>query len=263
MGSAVSGGSIDYEDVAGMSPKLTTDRSGRVISRVGIIDWDDANSLIAECFPPAPALPGVYPANSYLYCDSLEIEPMFDGMQTGTSGGIANYTHARASITYKMLEYESSDLLTRKYSFSTESMMLPASGVRWQGDAVGKNIESEDVSAMMLIPMTEHSITFNRATSVPFTAIRANIGMVNDGAFEGAADQTLLFMGAEVSFTFSSDGTLSWTVEYKFSEKRTRQGANVYGWNHFYRNKDKSWLYLLDDADNRIYSRSANFGDLW
>lgn len=268
MGKAVQGGSVTFEDIAGKSPAISAGRESRDVTRIGKIAWSSIDALILELFPPAPALPGAYPGVAYLYANTLRVSPFHpDPSQSEmTCGDVASYTYALAEITYSRLPYESSDLLTRRYSFSVEALIMPGMGLHWEGDAADKIIEVDDVYAAKQIPLVEHSITLHRVTAVQFAArlaaIRDNIGHVNDGEFEGAADNTLLFCGAEAQFTLSTDGSMTWTLDYRFQERRITDGNNIRGWQHIWNPKTKKWARPQDADGNFLYPESSDFDDL-
>lgn len=272
MGVAVAGGVVPFDELAG-SPKFSLGRESRDATRVGKVAWANIDLLALECFPVAPALPGVYPGITFLYADAVEIEPFHPdpGLEMVCTGNTASYDFARVTIKYSRLPYESSTLITRRYSMTGEFMTLPSGLLRWEDQAVGKHINEEDVTAAKIIPSIEHSITWNRVlnSAIPWDAIKANIGKVNDGDLDNAyfpsvTDETLLYLGAELNFTFSTDGSQVWTLEHRFQERRVKSGADVFGWNHFWRPSDSLWKKLLNKDDNNpVYPKSTTFNDLF
>jgi len=279
MGSAVTAGAVGFDELPG-SPRFGSSaesqsggggggggRSSLKASRTGIIDWDDINALIAECTPPAPTLPGGFPGFSNLYVKSVAIKPFLDEVPD-CSGDVAAYDHAEATIEYESLPYDVSTLVSRRYSVSAEFMTIPSGTLYWEDD--GTEVTNEDVSAAKIIPLIEHSITWHRVTSVPFATIQDLIGKVNDDTAldndyfpDALLEQSLLFIGAEINFTFSSDGTKVWTIEYRFQEKRIKNDVNVYGFNHFLNPKTSLWDRLVDIAGDPIYPTSPDFDDLF
>lgn len=278
MGKAIQGGAInfyDFTDGDKLSPRILINRETRAAKRRGHIAYSDIDALILECFPTAPAAPGAYPGVSYLYADSLEIAPLCEeGSAVNCAGDVAVWTNADVTIGYSTLPYTVSERITRRYSHGAEILTMPANSVRWESQAVGEHIETEDVQAGKLIPTIEHAMTFHRVTSIPWAAIRDNIGCVNIATYESIPAECLLFLGAEVSFVFSTDGTQVWTLEYHFSERNIRWSDSTeaagessasssegfiatgppFGWNHFWRPSHKRWERVLDDDGNRMYS---------
>lgn len=277
MGRATVGGSVVFDDIAG-DLKISAARdvqvgrtalSTRQFERTGLITYSDIDTLIAECFPAPPSLPGQLPNVSYLYCDSLTCVPFGDVPATCPTLAFPTYSVGRVTITYSTLPYNTSDLIQRRYSIGAEFLSMPTSGLRWESEPATSIIESEDVVAQKRISIIEHSMTFNRVASIPWSAIRNNIGKVNDGTYEGAADQTLLFSGAEISFTVAAEGTVTWTLDYRFQERivTDETGSTGYdqtfGWNHVYRAETKAWERVLDADGNPLYPLSADFADLF
>lgn len=264
MGIAVQGGAVQFWDTHGASPKFGGDRESRTAQREGMIAWSDIEALVAELTGAAPTLPGQYPGLTMLYVKDFSIEPHGDE-QTPTCGDVVAYTKAKCSISYGKLDYSPETLVTRKWGFSGEFMTLPASSVKWEnGDAV----ENEEISAAKIIPMVEHSLTRQRCPSIPWTAIKACIGKVNsaalnDSIFTNVATHTLLYMGASIDWTLSTDGSEVWTLEHRFQERRVLDGADIRGWNHFWRPDTKTWQRLVNNAGGFIYETSADFDDLF
>lgn len=269
MGVAVAGGIVPFDELAG-SPTFSLTRESREANRVGKIAWANNDALALECFPSAPSLPGLYPGIAYLYVNSLEIAPFHPepGWEQICGGNTAHYEFALATIKYSKLPYESSTLITRRYSFGGEFLTIPAGTLKWED--TGKKVDEEEISAAKTICMIEHSITWHRVleASIPWSAIKANIGKVNDGTlnnayFPSVADESLLYLGAEMNFTFSTDGSQVWTLEHRFQERQVKVGGNTYGWNHFLRPRDSAWKRLLDESGDPVYPKSGTFTSLF
>lgn len=268
----VAGGSIPFNEFAtsdqgGPSPTYSADRESRGCTRVGFIAWSSIDAALLELFPNPPALPGVHPTVAYLYADKVtEIRPWPDSPDEGDvtcPSGINNYAYAKLTIQYSTLKYDESDLISRSRTYSVESMPLPDVGLEW---ANGDKVELSDVQAYKNIPIVEHKITLYRSTASSDANIRALGGFVNDGAFEGADSETLLFTGADESFVISTSGVKSYTKTFSFKERRIKDGANVYGWNHAWRADAAgggAWTRLQTEAGDPIYPKTANFGNLF
>lgn len=274
MGKAVNGGSINFYDLdEGRSPIITVDRKKRSIKREGEIAWSDIEALIAECFPS-----GLYPGSSYLYVETMEIRPKPEPVPSG--GNVPTFTGAFVTINYAPDEQKQNQgedgqpLITRRYGIGGEFMTLPSTSLVWASD--NARVNQEFVNATKIIPLIEHSITWHQANSIPWTAIRNNLGRVNENAF--AADnlyfpnvgaETLLFMGADINATFDTSGQLKYTLEYRFQEK-SFQGtgfdgnlANVH-WNYFYRSTNRPhWGRLIDQDGKSVYETSSTMTDLF
>lgn len=264
----VQGGSVSFSDWVGepsKSPTIQATRDSRSATRVGVIAYSDIDAALLECFPAPPALPGAYPGVSYLYVDSVSIEPWPDQPAWFSCTTVPTYVYAQLTINYSPLSYDASDLLSRKTTYRTEAMLIPANSMKW-GD--GTAIQQEDLQAAKLIPMIDHAITYHRVApaneSAIDAAVRSNMGHINNGTFEGATGGTLLFAGADKTWTIDSTGAQTFSYEMHFIERKiTWNGTPDYGWNNFWRNSDKSWQTLLDDNNQLVYPASSNFSDLF
>lgn len=267
-GLVVYNGVVPFEESTD-SPQYSGNRSSRTVTREGFIEWANIDAFVLECYPAIPANYGRHPTIPYLYVDTFEIVPRHpnNAIENFTiTNGVLFHDKAKVKITYARIDHESEDdnnggenLLTRKWSFGGEFMTLPGNMLQWED---GTQVQQEEINASKIIPSIEHSITLLRRPSINWTALRANIGKVNNGTFEGASDETLLFAGAEVSFEFNPVGTKTFTLDLRFQERFIKQGNDTFGWNHFYR-KGVGWQKLKDDQGNLIYPESSDFADLF
>jgi hypothetical protein len=229
-----------------------------------IIDWDDIDPLYIELFPLAiagvPQLPELLTGSSVLYADSVFFEPL-----CGTTGGEFDgsaypsvYQNALATVDYKTKTYEhnGSNILTRQISISGEFMTLPARALRWAGGGSDNLVTGEDLSAGKVLTSLEHSITAHRVPTPRYSAIRSLIGKVNSVAFEGAAIETLLFIGAELNQEVTAGGSMPWTVSMKFQE-RFINGNTALNWNYFLRPNTGTWERLQLVNGDPIYNSGA------
>lgn len=267
----VSGGLVPFEEYTADSPSISLKRDSRTITRRGRILWENIDAAIAECYPGAPIIYGAHPTVSYLYVDDFSIKPFHPNPadeDVTVTDGVLVHEYAEIEITYSPLNVDREsdgaggfDLLSRTFTCGGDFMTMPSNSLEWE-DIPGKAVQQEEISAAKIIPSVEHQITLHRKTSINWTALRDNIGKVCDGTFEGAADETLLFSGAEVTFKINNVGTKELTLGLNFKERFIKQGANTYGWNHFLRS-DGSWKRLKDRAGNLIYPKSTHFADLF
>jgi hypothetical protein len=272
MGVLVAGGSIAFNELAtaehgGPSPIYSADRESRGCTRVGVIAYADIDAALLELFPDPPAIPGIHPTVAYLFADKVtEIRPWPDSpdvSEVSCPAGVNVYAYAKLTIQYATLKYDEADLLSRSRTYSVESMPLPDVGLRWAG---GDKLELADVQAYKNIPIIEHKITLHRSTGSSDATIRDLGGFVNDGAFEGADDQTLLFTGADESFTISTNGVKSYTKTFTFKERRIKHAGNVYGWNHAWRADAPgggAWVLIETENGDPLYPKSTDFGNLF
>jgi len=71
----------------------------------------------------------------------------------------------------------------------------------------------------------------------------------------------LLFVGAAMIQTVTSDETLPWQVDLHFVERIVKQGAQQVGWNHFFRDEQGhgNWQRIKTANGDDIYP-TGNFG---
>lgn len=253
MGIAVTGGLIPFDDILGVggpaSPSYKAGRESRACTRTGIVTWASIDALLAELFPPPPAIPGTLPGITYLYASDVDINPWPPSPGTVSCvGSFPVYQYAIVRITYDTLKYSPSDLIDRKTSFSTDVHLLPANGVQWED--TGEVPQQEDLMAAKQVPIRDISLTYHRIPSSALTALRAAVdaavGHVNQSTFKGFAAETLLYKGAEESWRVDSAGNESWTFHHTFQARmlKTKSGS-VVGWNHFFRNGDSDFYPLV------------------
>jgi hypothetical protein len=145
--------------------------------------------------------------------------------------------------------------LTYRMRFAAECQPIPARGWQWSDDA--SIPPPDDLGLVKLIPVTEHHLTWHQVVNPPWQAIHALQGKVNAGEFLGCPEATLLFEGAEANKLFragfeSGPSEFCWQIHYVFRERSVKHGGQVYGWNHFYREKPAGWVELTNGAD-RVY----------
>lgn len=257
----VAGGSVPFEEYLD-SPTIGLRRRDRTVKRKGRILWSQIDALAAECYPAIPAVYGRHPVLSYLYVSEIDIKPFHPSAEidsVAVVSGVLAHEYAEIEVSYAPLDEVEN--ITRKWSFGGEFMTLPSHSLEWE-DIPGAPVQEEEISAAKIIPSIEHSITIPRLAAINWDALRDMIGKVNDGEFEKAADQTLLFSGAEISFRVNQSGAPEYTKDLKFQERCVKQGNDKYGWNHFLR-KDGQWKKLKDKGGNLIYPITNKFADLF
>lgn len=261
---ATYGGAVPFREEEG-SPKITAGRESRKIVRTGFIRWANIDALILELFPAPPSMFGKHPTATYLYAESLEVEPVADELANwmSTPYGVAVYTsptdhahreEAKATITYSTMPNPTGTVVSVKVGIGGEYQMVNPINMVWSD--TGDPIKNEDAKIGKFIPTAEWSFTRQRATSVPWAIIRACVGRVNAGPlnsfpFYNVSAETLLMTGSEIGFSFAADGNSQWTLDYRFHE-RIIAAANVAtptggpgGWNHVYRENDNTWAKVL------------------
>lgn len=115
--------------------------------------------------------------------------------------------------------------------------------------------QDEKVNAVLQIPHIEHEITWPRVPRPPFSIIKQYVGCVNEFEMNFRTGkippECFLFTGAKVQETVMSNGETSWELVYTFAERQVlaRDQTLPGGWNHFFRSKQPSQIYVYTDDD--------------
>ncbi len=256
------------------------------------------------------AMPG-YP---WLRAQSLDIEPWDAENPAGTNDIINRYLGgAKMTVNYAPNTFEEPEdstdgekpgaeeivFLDNEISVSGEYLTWPNQGVRWERNASAageidragcvaegaavlasgtpiarSNQVSEEIKVGIIIPLLEHSLTWNQVPRVPWAAIRSTMGRVNKLTWAGSPPGTLLFAGATASRQTTQFGAKAWKLTYKISEKnlpKPKSGAGslpadpAIGWNHFLRpiGTWTRWDRLMYGPNCQLVYPEADFSALF
>ena len=276
---------FDAQELDG-SPTEEVTLQGLSATRRFLVPWESrilfAQALLSQSGPFGLG-PASYPGVAFSQVDRISFAPFGDKPPDDPTLDLLNNTNyydmAVATVTYKTSERPAvedpedpdNDLpegtwATYRQAFSGEFLTVPSRGLTWESDstAIGP-----DAKGTILVPITDHIVTWNYVTKPPWGAIGDLRGMVNSLAFRIPVTrrivpvECLLFEGCEsdTEFKFGSDDPLVWKLTYTLKEKivhvlsRTGASAN-YGWNHAYREDTGLWdrpksgaddLYAADD----------------
>jgi hypothetical protein len=279
---------VAFKELAG-SPVETYSAEGLKAQRRILVAWEDRHQMAAELLGDGQEFGGMaqagYPDCSGVVVMQARLEPWppcpddqgaFDDVasQLNSYSGkyvqiVADYELLDASLSRPDLPRpRSGTFLTYRMDFGGEYAALPGETLYWASDA-GIPVPPHSVPVVR-VPITEHRVTWHRVVNPPWAAIRSCIGTVNDGAFLGAAAETVLFDGAAADKQFIRISQLKqpefgWRITYVFREKAIHAGGNTYGWNHRYRplpQDNPGWDKLVDKNNNYLY-RTADFGALF
>lgn len=245
------------------------------------IAWEDVDAFVEELFSHSFAVGGVFvfrgepfPGRPRYTATRCSIEPFGDGnvrIETDPETGACAFpAGAIASVTYEVLNSQQDPdnpdlepLVVHRYQVGAEFLTIPNKGLYFDGGDTSDPIP-EDLQAGQLIPMIEWEATFPRIAEVPAEKIRGLVGHVNQSAWRNAAPETVLFLGAEVGYSFTPNQEVVYSMSYRFSEKRVKDGSNVYGWNHFMDPEDgNKWKVLLKKTDGSKIYPAGNLEELF
>lgn len=267
----------EHED----SPTFEGDITSATFKAVtrGLVNWTDINGLIAYLMKPTLVfgeLFGVFagspfPDNSNLFCGRWQFSPA-DTITGASTGGVNTHNFAWLTITYQNIKAHPQNntqdpvpMLTHEWDIGGEFVIPNNLALQWAGKAGDVSSAGSEVRAGIFVPTQEITINWPRIISPPFTTIRALVGKVNNADFVfntgTMAFETGLFLGAKVRMDSLSDGTVAFSLGYKFSQKQvpaadvgfpqTVGGVNITqglvgGWNHYFRsNASKPGFYRL------------------
>ena len=275
--------SVPFKELGG-SPLEQYGLDGFSARREFLIAWEDREAFAVEVIGRATEHGGSvsvhYPGKTSVFAVKLRYEP-FDPDNPDSKAladltdGLNSYSgsFAKAVVDYKTLNSRDRDdgpnpergtHLTYRMRFAAEYQPIPARGWTWTDDP---SIPApDDLNLVKLIPVTEHHLTWHQVINPPWQEMHALQGKVNAGEFLGCPEATLLFEGVEASKLYragfeTGPSEFSWQIRYVFRERSVKHGGQVYGWNHFYREKPAGW-YEVTNGTHRLYDL-ADFSTLF
>lgn len=274
------GGSKTWEELIEpvQSPVGEYTRENRSITRAFRVPIAQTNALIAECFPTL-SIPGQHPVVGGMYVNKVGFGPMPGELLTenGNHSEPANYL---VSVTYGPLEIgpfgsqnpptfdptQPIDLIIGNISATTEAVSIPKYTLKWDSDdsQCKETGTGDEMAAYIIVPRTQFTVMLPRQSSIPWAAHRANRGRVNGADFFGAEPETVLYVGMQVSYRFSSDGSRQFDIEHSFDEKLINYGTETYGWNHIWNAEAEEWdkPYRGTSGSKKYMYETGNFNTL-
>lgn len=230
----------------------------RTLVRKGIILSSDLDTLMAECFPDPPELPGLHPEVGYLYvsdvdCIGLGGVPSCDNT---LSNVVNQWQYLECTITYTPLSY-GANRVSRSATTSIEAlphMVHTLSAVTSSSaDPVdssltnynGHFIAAENIPAYHFVPKEQIQYQLENVPISHYTSIMAAkdllIGHVNRDTWQDYEPETLLFEGVSENYATSPSGIQVFSLTLNFSSVKIRlaghedyAGRTVFGHNHLF-----------------------------
>lgn len=254
---------VPFDIVAGSPRQERWDEDGAFsATRQLRCDWSQRHVLarqLAGYVSGAFTRPATYPGVPAAYVRSVAIGAEGELLRDG--GNTEDYEKAILTVEYATPRSagtagESASVVDDDGVIIEESLepsveLLTTSGQRLYWDA-DQQIPVDDVEAPGLpIRMQDWSISIKNVTEVPEN-LEDYIGACNSQQIRSRSldnrvfpAETLLFLGAGQSRSWSADGPTGWNIAFKFQYRKT-------GWNRFFRsgNTDPQSLY---NADGSIY----------
>lgn len=274
---------IVFQELAG-SPRERHGPDGFRAVRRFLIAWEDREAFAAAVLGRAGANPrpaGRYPGKSDAYAVSVTFEPadpaslrtLLAGQGDDVSDLLADYTGtpAVAKVEYRGTSPQDrpdgpqpsrGTQLSYRMEPVWDVLPLEASGWRWS-DLPQQNLPGDAVLDLLL-PQTDHILTWRQVIGPPWRAMRELQGKVNAEPFLECPAGTVLFLGTTAAKLFRGTGEVApfcWELTYRFRERAIKHGGQVFGWNHRYRGDPAGFAVPEDDAGPLF--ESADFDPLF
>jgi hypothetical protein len=144
-----------------------------------------------------------------------------------------------------------------------EFMLIPARDMRWEDNVAGSGaqpIPAPDSGVGKLVVNNQQwSVTLGNLIAPPLSVLQSKVGKVNSGAWLIYAAGAVLFESWDADYEWSMSGgapTIKWNTTWHLKVREIRQGANVYGWNHEFR--EDGWQRVFLDGQPRYESTDFN-----
>jgi len=218
---------VQFQELAGSPSEQHSAEGFRAVRRF-LIAWEDREAFAAEVLGQGVEhglRPGSrYPGKGDVYAVKVRFSPadpeslrrLLAGEDADPSALLADYSGSPALAT---VEYRSLPPRDRQDGPPTprgthlsyrmepvwETLSLAASGWHWS-DLPQQNLPVDAVLDL-LVPQTDHVLTWRRVVRPPWQSIRELQGTVNVDPFLGCPTGTMLFLGAAASKLFrGADG---------------------------------------------------------
>lgn len=253
-------------------------RSNRSIMRAFRVAKGDTVTFFNECYTTTFPGVGAHPTLTNMYVSDVAIDHM-PGAEYSETSGVMEPDYYLLTVSYAPLETQGDDgsssdpaapqdALTGSIITSTEAMTLPGYGLQWDGLSGGEEKIKEGITPYLIIPTTQFTVIKPRQSSIPWAAERANKGRVNANTFWGYPPETVLYMGMQMQFRYSTDGSRQYDITHTFSARQIVYKNKVYGWNHQYHEGKKDFYKVKygkaaeTDPDRFIYDPVTTFSAL-
>ncbi len=274
--------SMSFRELAG-SPVEEYGPQGFRARREFLVAWEDRAAFAAAALGAASGYGGglaaSYPGRSAVRAVSLKFEPFEprpdEKPLASLTADMNSYSGAplRAVIEYRSLvpprlprvpPVPPETFLGYRMQFAAEHVPLAPRGWQWIDDP--ELPLPDDLNLTLIVPLTEHHVTWHRVPLPPWEAIRALQGRVNDDDFLGAAAGTVRFDGAEADKDFQTVFDAAhpewfWKLRYVFRERTLHVDDVPVTWNHVYREDPPGWAGLAAGA--RPLYLEGDFGRLF
>lgn len=205
-----------------------------------------------------------FPGYAAVRCVECSVEPQTDkigGDVDDPTSEMATFDDCIVTCNYESMQAEDNEdgtFFTYRQTLGAEFLTIPSRALKW---ADNSKPVSPDAHGALLIPKTEHQVTWHKVQSPNWAVLSSLRGKVNSGSMNipviglSCPAETLLFEGAETSIQVDASGNGLWEVTIRLSEKKINGlGGAAYGWNHTYRDDPPGWVKPVDGSGNPTYA---------
>lgn len=262
-----------YDELAGSGRTQHDADNGNGGERLFLTYWGDRYDF-AEAIAGQP-----YPGVPWAYCRQIAVEPFSAELcpdaaaLADPNSQIVTYSQNGGKVALVRASYATdyanapwpceipepghtaSTRLQLRVRGTAQFLTLPANSTRWddnQGGYAAGRLPGPDDNVRLIIPITEFHVEWLYVDEPPANLLRDTQGSVNDAAFLGHEAETVLFESYDIGTMsqFVPSDPFAWKVTCMFRARRIKVGANIYGWNHEYR----------DDGWQRVWMREPGGG---
>jgi len=248
--------------------------------RLFFVDWADRYDFVAamrgesslnaagttQVRSPAEEFPG-FPD---LLCSEIQMVP--EGECSQDDDGNPSYPYVRAQCLYRINQNRGQDsiggstsgggeqadevIATLDVDFQTQYLAFGAFECTW---ASSDDKVKDPIPNGKLITILPKKYRQSGLSAIPETAIRSNIGKVNDDTWNGAETGTVLFVGASSKKSITSSGTVEYEITYEFRERPEAD------WNKFWNSRRQAWdnLKAYATGSQIVVYATADFTDMF
>lgn len=282
-----------FEEWAG-SPTLRTDRAGGFYAtRVFKVAWSDTVEFYADLYGVEAPFGGpvAFPGIPMLIVKEASFDPFpEDSIVTAASSTLTGNTnqplYAKVTVTYDVPQFtngqspssqggepgpDTGTFISEEFTSAAEILTIPGRGLKWQS---GGQKLPEDKPGGVLIPKDQLVVSWDRVpyNRIPFSAIQAAKGKLNNATFYGYPAGCVLFSSHALSRQFGLDGRVTCQLRYTFDcviKQATAGSGGPYGWNYLWNDKPLSpsaehWSKAVTaEGGKTMYAEDGNFNTLF
>lgn len=237
---------MSYGAYKPISEEITLTREGPSATVVVFAPWDDAITYGLAAIGGYRTVFGTlqyFTPDRYerdglrLYCNSCKI------VNAGDYGS-NDWQTAKLTLAFGILDQpednsegqDPTQVADWTFQLSGEELVLPKTGLHLDsstGDPPGDDVPNP----IKVVPKGSLTAHFPRKPRQDAANWKTYVGKTNDGALQGFAAETLLFMGLETKRTQTSDGSDAWEFSLMFE-------IQYEGWNKVYDPSAAAWREL-------------------